>query len=42
MRLVRRIKPDLLLLDLNLGDSDGLALLESVREDAGLADIPVI
>lgn len=41
-RLCRQAAPDLLLLDLRLDDGDGLQLLEQLRADASLADIPVM
>ena len=42
VELCRREKPDLILLDIMLPDSDGLDLCKSVRRHAELAHIPVI
>ena len=41
-RWARRFRPDLLLLDANLPDMDGQAVLASIRRDPELADLPVI
>lgn len=35
-------RPDLLLLDLNMPRKDGWEVLEDIRADAGLTDLPVI
>lgn len=35
-------RPDVILLDLNLPKKDGREVLEEVKNDAGLADIPVV
>ncbi len=40
--VMRRITPDLVLLDLLMPQVDGLTVLERMREDAGLAAIPVV
>ena len=40
--LCRSAKPDLVLLDLMLPDSDGLDICKSIRADEGLAALPVI
>jgi two-component system, cell cycle response regulator len=42
LRLVRECKPDLLLLDLELPDMDGIAVLQSLRADPASRDLPVI
>jgi len=42
VELCRREKPDLILLDIMLPDSDGLDLCRSIRRHAELAHIPVI
>lgn len=40
--LCRRVKPDLILLDIMLPDSDGLDICKSIRNDPELASVPVI
>lgn len=42
LRLVRDHKPDLLLLDLELPDMDGIAVLHALRADPHSRDLPVI
>ncbi len=42
LEMLRRHKPDLLVLDLVLPGMDGLSVLEKVREDEGLRRIPVV
>ena len=42
LRLVRERKPDLLLLDLELPDMDGIAVLQALRADPASRDLPVI
>ena len=42
LRLVRQRLPDLVMLDLHLGDTDGLSLLQHWRSDPALAGVPVI
>ena len=42
MDLFRREKPDLILLDIMLPDSDGLEICKSIRQNPELAHIPVI
>ena len=42
LRLVRDRKPDLLLLDLELPDMDGIAVLHALRADPASRDLPVI
>ena len=42
LRLVRDSKPDLLLLDLELPDMDGIAVLHALRADPASRDLPVI
>ncbi|MEN9544971.1 MAG: hypothetical protein RLZZ598_1804 [Pseudomonadota bacterium] len=41
-RLCRQAEPDLLLLDLQLGDGDGLDVLKALKSDNQLAAIPVM
>lgn len=40
--LPKHINPSLILLDLNMPGVDGHALLESVKDDAGLKRIPIV
>src|SRR6202158_1935847 len=40
--LCRRVKPDLVLLDIMLPDSDGLDICKGIRNDVDLANTPVI
>jgi len=42
IELCRQVKPDLILLDIMLPDSDGLDICKGIRKDADLASIPVI
>jgi DNA-binding response OmpR family regulator len=42
LALARERRPDLILLDLHLPDIEGVALLRAIREDASLAQTPVI
>lgn len=42
LRLVREMRPDLVLLDLNLPDMDGCAVLAALRADPATRDLPVI
>jgi len=42
MRLVRQVRPSLLLLDLRLPGGDGWTVLEQIKSEAGLSAIPVI
>lgn len=42
MRMVRDLRPDLVVVAHELPDAPGLAVLKAIRADAGLADIPVI
>src|SRR5215471_6095422 len=42
IELCRQAKPDLILLDIMLPDSDGLDICKGIRKDADLAQIPVI
>lgn len=42
LRIVRDSRPDLVLLDLNLPDMDGCAVLRTLRADAATRDLPVI
>lgn len=40
--LCRRVRPDLVLLDIMLPDSDGLDICKGIRNDSDLAQIPII
>ena len=40
--LCRQLRPDLILLDIMLPDSDGLDICKGIRKDADLATIPII
>ena len=40
--LCRQVRPDLILLDIMLPDSDGLDICKSIRKDPDLAAIPII
>jgi DNA-binding response OmpR family regulator len=40
--LCRQVKPDLILLDIMLPDSDGLDICKGIRKDPELASVPVI
>jgi threonine synthase len=40
--LIRRERPDLILLDLMMPELDGFTLLEIVKEEEELRDVPVI
>jgi CheY-like chemotaxis protein len=40
--IVKDMVPDLLILDLKLGDMSGLDVLKQIKDDAATADIPVI
>lgn len=40
--LCRRVRPDLVLLDIMLPDSDGLDICKGIRNDAELASVPII
>jgi len=42
IELARELKPDLVLLDINLPGMNGYDVLKSLRADAELADVPVI
>ena len=42
LELCRRIRPDLVLLDIMLPDSDGLDICKGIRNDADLAQVPII
>jgi CheY-like chemotaxis protein len=41
-RLALSERPDLLVLDIRLGDDDGIEVLESLRRDGALAGVPII
>ena len=40
--LIRRVRPDLILLDIMLPDSDGLDICKAIRNDPDLAQTPII
>ncbi len=42
LELCRRVRPDLILLDIMLPDSDGLEICKGIRKDTELAQVPVI
>jgi serine phosphatase RsbU (regulator of sigma subunit) len=42
LQMARALKPDLLLLDVNLPDMDGFAICRTLRADAELAELPII
>jgi DNA-binding response OmpR family regulator len=42
IELCRQVRPDLILLDIMLPDSDGLDICKGIRKDADLASTPVI
>jgi ribosomal-protein-alanine N-acetyltransferase len=41
-RLARRDRPDLIVVDVLMPDVDGLALVNRIRSDAGMANIPIV
>ena len=42
LELCRQVRPDLILLDIMLPDSDGLDICKGIRKDPDLAGVPVI
>ncbi|MEO5342235.1 MAG: response regulator [Gammaproteobacteria bacterium SHHR-1] len=42
LQLAQAMPPDLVLLDINMPDMDGFAVLEALKTDANLCSIPVI
>ncbi len=42
LRMGAEQRPDVILLDLNLGDEDGLMLFDRLEESPGLKDVPII
>ncbi len=42
IELCRKVRPDLILLDIMLPDSDGLDICKGIRRDADLSSVPII
>lgn len=42
LTLLGKVKPDMLLLDIRLGDGSGLDVIKAVREDPSFDDIPAV
>jgi DNA-binding response OmpR family regulator len=42
LQMARALPPDLILSDVNMPEMDGFALLQAVREDPTLADVPLV
>jgi CheY-like chemotaxis protein len=42
LEIIRRERPDLVLLDVDMPDLSGLAVVKKIREDISLADLPVV
>lgn len=42
LEIARREKPDLIIMDINLPNLDGLSLTSMMKDDSELADIPVV
>lgn len=42
LKAIRTEKPEVVLMDKNLGGADGLVLLKEIRADAEIKDVPVI
>ena len=42
LELCRQVRPDLILLDIMLPDSDGLDICKGIRKDADLSAVPII
>jgi CheY-like chemotaxis protein len=42
VRVVRRERPDLVILDLLMPDVDGFAVVEQLRADPALEDVPIV
>ena len=42
LELVRELKPDLVLLDLMMPEMDGWQVLQTIRVEEGISDIPVV
>ncbi|MFA6434679.1 MAG: response regulator [Elusimicrobiales bacterium] len=42
LKAARRVRPDVILLDLKLGDEDGFAVARRIRKEPALAETPVI
>ena len=42
LEMIKKEKPDLVLLDIKLGDTDGFDILKKVKKDSEIKNIPVI
>ena len=42
LELLRREQPDLVLLDIDMPDLDGLTVVKEIRRDAAFTDLPVV
>ena len=42
LAIVRKIQPDLIISDINLGGESGLQLCEQLRKEPGLAEVPLM
>lgn len=39
---IKRERPDIVLMDVHLGDADGLEILQTIRADAEVGSVPVV